>query len=101
MPGSLVHIYIFLEIGTKLLCLKGNRHLPGASAYLSIKVNRSEMSLREAGAGPARSNEAEMWSMEMTKGQQCVLKTRDPREGMALFPSGWFSAGLKFLTQTE
>lgn len=60
-------------MATKLLCLKGNRDLPGASTYLSIKVNRSEMSLQEAeegvgaGAGSARSSEAEMWSTEITK----------------------------------
>lgn len=39
------------------------------------------MSLQEAeegegaGVGSARNNEAEIWSTEMTKGQQCVLKT--------------------------
>lgn len=71
---------VFLAIAKKLTCLKGNRHLPEASKYLSIKVNGSEMSLQMvmegAGvwSGSAKSNEAETCSTKMTDANDALQK---------------------------
>lgn len=62
--------------------LKGNRHLPGASKYLSIKMNRSEMSLQTAAeetcvwSGSAKSNKAEMCSTKMTDANDALQKAK-------------------------
>lgn len=97
--------YLFFLVITKTLTyLKGNRHLPGASKYLSIRMNRRNMSLQMATeetcvwSCSAQSNKAETCSAEMTDANDVLQKANTacfkpvilrlkPGRG-TLFPSG-------------
>lgn len=108
MPGSLTHscaYLFFIEVATKLLCLGGIRHLPGASAYLSIKVKGREMSLQEGAQGWFCQKQWG-WNVEPRDDKRPTTGAKnlvcwEPDQGVALLPSGWFSADPKFLTQSE
>lgn len=90
--------------------------MPGAFKYLSIRMNRSEMSLQSAveetcvWSGSAKSNKAEMCSTKMTDANDALQKANSIsfKPGILRLRRGGGTVSIKvvchdliFLTQTE